>query len=587
MNARRYIIIVVSAVIIYPLLIIAFAFNAYTHPSESLGMGLFTSIGVLSTLFIGLVIFYFFKLRQITIRRLRAEHKTVLKEAIYRKMVEDSGIVTFVVNTDGTIRFVSKGLKQLTGYAPSEMKGKQLADAIAPSYKEDIRRLVSRVYTGDEIDRTIEVEICTRGNTDKWAACRIYAIRDENDDIQEVQVIVWDINEEKRLQLQLSEIEKENQRQYKVLTSVMDNVPAIIYLKYPDGSYAFINNYLKSLLSEEVRAKKVIVPGDVFEGNTERMRLYQAHDNWVMQHKQTAAYEDIYLNKQGQQQYFYVIKFPLLDENGDIEYIGGFSLDITALKEAQLKLHDALDEAKAAYEAQETFMANVSHDIRTPMNGILGLCNLLTTSTLLSPEQREYISYIEDAANNLLKLVNDLLDFSKVRSGKFQIEEIPFSFADTVHKSLYPLTLKATEKNIALEIEVDRDIPAALYGDPLRLQQILINLAGNALKFTEQGTVNIQASLSSRTTDNAIVKILVADTGIGIPADKLDAVFDSFAQSNTDIARQYGGTGLGLSIVKQLTELQNGTVTVKSKEGKGTTFTLELPYKLVKQPVAV
>jgi CheY-like chemotaxis protein len=239
--------------------------------------------------------------------------------------------------------------------------------------------------------------------------------------------------------------------------------------------------------------------------------------------------------------------------------------------------------AERARSAQETFLANMSHEIRTPMNGIMGMSNLLL-STKQTAEQREYADSILESARHLLAIINDILDFSKIRSGKFRFEHVAFKLRHAIQKALIPLQFKADEKMVRLQIEIDDDVPEALMGDPLRLQQIVINLVGNALKFTTRGSVDLIARCKNIHENTCVLEVLVRDTGIGIQNNKLQMIFESFTQNNVNTSRRYGGTGLGLAIVKQLVELQNGQVWVESELGKGSTFGFSIPFTITEMP---
>jgi signal transduction histidine kinase/DNA-binding NarL/FixJ family response regulator len=230
---------------------------------------------------------------------------------------------------------------------------------------------------------------------------------------------------------------------------------------------------------------------------------------------------------------------------------------------------------RTAYLKQQ-FMANMSHEIRTPMNAIVGMTRLLQSKDP-RPDQVKYLNAIRQSADNLLVIINDILDLSKIEAGKIVIESTDFSLREVMQSLNDMLMLKAEEKNIGFNVSIDPQIPARLNGDPTRINQVLINLAGNAVKFTEHGQVSIHATLERREDSKNIIRFDVVDTGIGIAPDYVDKIFESFTQAGTDVARKFGGTGLGLTISKQLVTLMHGEISVKSELGKGTTFTVVLP----------
>lgn len=248
-------------------------------------------------------------------------------------------------------------------------------------------------------------------------------------------------------------------------------------------------------------------------------------------------------------------------------------------KDAEKQLMAAKLYAEEAKNTQEQFLANMSHEIRTPMNGVIGMTNLLA-GTPLNSEQNEYVGTIKESADNLLVIINDILDLTKIKMGKVELEHIEFSLPDVIKRLTNIIRYKAEEKHIELNYDISPDVPSALIGDPVRLNQVLLNLVGNAIKFTEKGAVNIRIErIGPDPSPNKIaLHFKVMDSGIGIEEHKLDQVFESFTQASSDTTRKFGGTGLGLTISKQLIEMQGGTIGVRSSIGKGTTFYFNLNF---------
>lgn len=247
------------------------------------------------------------------------------------------------------------------------------------------------------------------------------------------------------------------------------------------------------------------------------------------------------------------------------------------------KLEDELRIAKKLADEnaiiKEQFMANMSHEIRTPMNSILGFSDLLE-KTNLDKTQMEYLTAVKSSGSNLLNIINDILDFSKIEAGKLNIEKISFNVVETLNSLKIMFTPKAVEKQINFNVYIDPKTPIHIFGDPTRLNQILINLINNAIKFTQQGEVNLTCEIKSIEHDIVQLVFKVKDTGIGIPHDKINSVFERFNQGNTETTRKYGGNGLGLAIVKQLVEIQNGDIHLKSKEGVGSEFIVKISYPI-------
>ena len=277
--------------------------------------------------------------------------------------------------------------------------------------------------------------------------------------------------------------------------------------------------------------------------------------------------------------HFDVSYIPIRDENKEISGMMGVAIEITAFIRNEKELMNAIEHKEESAKIKEQFLANMSHEIRTPIHGIISLTQFVL-NTNINDEQKRYLDLIRKSADTLLVIVNDILDLSKIDSGKMVFEEIPFTLKDTIQTAVAAFIPKTIEKNIQLKADLSPELPTYLAGDPVRLTQIINNLLGNAVKFTDKGFVSISAKLKDKNGQEAIIEFSVQDSGIGIPAHKIDSIFESFTQAGDDITRKYGGTGLGLTITRQLIERQNGTVNVQSIAGIGTTFTFSIPYKI-------
>jgi PAS domain S-box-containing protein len=286
----------------------------------------------------------------------------------------------------------------------------------------------------------------------------------------------------------------------------------------------------------------------------------------------------------GSIKHIHAIGKPHYNELGKITKLHGAIMDITEWKDAKEALIKAKVQAEQAAIAKSQFLSTMSHEIRTPMNAVIGFTHLLMQDP--REDQREYLKTLKFSAENLLVLINDILDFSKIEAGKIEFEEVDFSVRELISNIKHATVQKAQEKNIRFKLLIDDDLPEVVIGDPVRLGQIITNLVSNGIKFTDKGKVIICATLVSTNDKQTTINFEVKDTGIGIPEDKWESIFESFTQASSDTTRKYGGTGLGLTITRRLLELQGSQIHLKSKEGEGSVFSFDLTFGSSKKTIS-
>lgn len=527
--------------------------------------------GVFSVVFISFILFQLWKgLKLLN----KAEREVGKSEEKYRNIIDNVASVVFSINLDGKFNFVSKRGFELTGYAPEELVGEHFTAILDPMWVDKVAKNYFSQYEQMVNETIYEFPIICKNGYRKWVEqCAVLMM--ENNRAIGFHCVVRDISDKKQIQVELEETEQSLKHQQHQLQAVLDNTTSLIYIKDLQGKYTVANKRFMDIL--QVTKKDVIGFTDYHFSSKEDADHFAELDAQVIRERKPVEVEQIIQGPEGPINLL-SIKFPLFDQNNNVFGVSGIATDITERTQFKNELIVARQTAENAKLLQEQFLANMSHEIRTPMNGIQGMTNLLLETTL-NDTQKNYATIIKRSVNNLLVIINDILDFSKIQAGKLTIEEIGFNLREAVNAFEPMFAHRLQKKHLEMEVNVDESVPNYLIGDPYRLNQILVNLLGNAIKFTEAGKVSLNISLVKQEGGSGTIQFTVKDTGIGIPQDKLKSVFDSFSQAGNDVARKYGGTGLGLTISKQLVELQHGSIAVKSAEGFGSEFIFQLPFK--------
>jgi PAS domain S-box-containing protein len=419
---------------------------------------------------------------------------------------------------------------------------------------------------------------------------RGYVVRDAAGKPLRMVGSMMNVTERRQLEQELKEAKvtaamREGAQRYSFLADAM---PQIIFTARPDGRGQYVNKawfaYTGLTLAQTADWGwgKLVHPDDLRPCFEQWRHSFTTGENLEIEFRFKRASDGAYRWHLGRAQ-------PRRDERGQIVQWMGSCMDIDDAKrskeilqaandelglrvlERTSELHAAKEAAEAANRAKSDFLANMSHEIRTPMNGVIGMTELVLESAL-TPQQRDYLNMANESGHALLALINDILDFSKIEAGKLELEAIPFSLRGCIGEIFKPLAVRARTKGLDLRTEVADDVPEHLIGDPLRLRQILLNFADNALKFTERGSIVVKVTAEAAIDGEQCLHFAVTDTGIGIPLEKQKVIFEAFSQADGSTTRTYGGTGLGLAIASQLVEQMRGKIWIESAKGKGTTF---------------
>lgn len=465
---------------------------------------------------------------------------------------------------------ISDAVAQLTGWSAEDfMQGRTHFMALANA--EDVPRITAAIESATRADSSYRVEyrIKDKASVEKWVSEFGSVIYNDHDEPVMLDGVILDITEAKH-----------RNADFEGVVNAINNSTSVAEFTKEGITLTANDNFLKLLgyTLDEIKGKHHAIFSSAEDAASDRYK-----NKWeALRRGEFVQGEFLRFGKNGQQVWINAAYSPVLDANGLVSKVMMFMIDISERKRMEQDLREAKEHAEEAVNVKATFLANMSHEIRTPMNAIIGFSDLMM-DTSMQEDQRSYVSTISHSARSLLHLLNDILDSAKLDKGMLDLEEIDFSMNNLVDSTISTLWLQARRKNLELKLDISPEVSGYYFGAEHRIRQVLMNLLGNAIKFTDTGYVQLHVYQ----TDTQAVRFDVTDTGIGIPADRLDLIFEPFTQADASMSRRFGGTGLGTTISKQLVELMGGTLTATSTIGQGSCFSVVLPLRTGSQVATV
>jgi two-component system, sensor histidine kinase and response regulator len=489
--------------------------------------------------------------------------------AEFAAIVTSSAYAIVSSDAQGTIVSWNPGAERLFGYAAHEIIGRSVSTLMAERDRGRFQDALERMRRGESVHRADEVRLRKDG-TPVDVALSLAPIRDAAGRFVGASGIYHDIAERKRAERRLRASEAqlaEAQRLARVGSWEMDLASRAV--TWSAETYRQLGYEPGTVEPSFQRFVDAVHPEDREHAMT--------HTGRLMEHGEPMCFELRLVRPDGSCRTYESRGEMVRDGDGRPVRVVGTARDVTDEQAAAAALHAAREAAEAASAAKSEFLANMSHEIRTPMNGVLGMLEL-ALDMAASPEQRDYLGVARSSAESLLGIINDILDFSKIEAGKLALDVAPFRLGDAVAETAAALALRAHEKGLELTVDIAPDVPEMVAGDLGRLRQVVVNLVGNAIKFTREGEVAVRVAVAAATPEEVTVRLSVADTGIGIAAEQQSAIFEAFAQADASTTREYGGTGLGLAISARLAALMGGRIGVESAPGRGSTFHLTATF---------
>ena len=522
--------------------------------------------------------------------RKQAEEVLLKAGALQRAIFNSANFSSIATDAKGVIQIFNVGAERMLGYTAAEVMNK-----ITPADISDPQEVIARakalsVELGTPITPGFEALVfkASRGIEDIYeltyfrkdgsrfpAVVSVTALRDAQDAIIGYLLIGTDNTARKLVEAEQKKLDQRlRDQQFYTRSLIESNIDALATTD-PSGIITDVNKQMEALTGC-TRDELIGAPFKSYFTDPERA---EAGIKLVLSEKKVTDYELTACARDGKQTVVSYNATTFYDRGRTLQGVFAAARDVTERKRVEAELQQAKAAAESASQIKSDFLASMSHEIRTPLNAIMGIADLLS-KTPLSPEQDEYVQISRRAGENLLHLINDILDLSKVEASQLELERTGFWLTDLLEKVTEMVAVRAHEKGLALVCDIAPEVPTGLVGDPTRLRQVLLNLLGNAIKFTESGGVTLRVTPDADSPVLGALQFTISDTGIGIPGDKLGAVFERFTQADSSTTRRYGGSGLGLTICKRLVELMGGRIWVASGVGQGSEFSFSVPLEI-------
>ncbi len=472
-----------------------------------------------------------------------------------------------ISDAESRVTWVNAAFEKITGFSLEDVKGRRLGDMIGGPETDWSSVEKVRQMTQARKSFTIDMLAYKKDKSPIWISVYNTVVLDEEGNIESEVEIIIDITDKKKVEEELE-----------VLSLVASESKTGVTICNKSGEITWVNKSLEDLTGYSLEELQGRFLGDVLSGpDTNRSLVEESRAK--AQHKEPYSIEVLAHHKNGEKIWLSVFNTPVLNEQGEVERQVELINDISERKRVEQEIIASREQALQLSEAKEMFLSVMSHEIRTPLNAVIGMTHLLLDNDPKESQLHD-LNILKFSSENLLHIINDILDFTKIETGNMRLEHVPFDLHNLTVDIVNSLQVNAAKNGNQLILDYDNRIPEVLLGDKTRLYQVLVNLLGNAIKFTEEGKVFLRAHLVQNKHQQAQIHFEVVDTGIGIPLDKQSYIFETFTQAKTDIARKYGGTGLGLAIAKKLLKLHGAEIQLLSAEGKGTSFLFDITFDL-------